>query len=146
MAAERPATTCRRRLAANTTQYTVNGLVKETAYRFRVAAFNSVGETSSTLLSVTTLAELPPPIRNFTAVAAGSRDVQLTWSDTTGETRYSVYQAVGATGRSLIANLTANSTSFRVSGLSPRTTYRFQIVASNSGGNVQTGWMTVTTP
>lgn len=132
-------------LAANTIQFTINGLVKETAYRFRVAAFNAVGETRSALLSVTTLAELLPPIRNFTAVAVGSRDVQLTWNDTTGETRYSVYQALGTTGRQLLTNLSANSTSFRVTGLSPRTTYRFQILASNSGGNVQTSWMTVTT-
>ena len=132
-------------LAANTTQYTVNGLVREAAYRFRVAAFNLVGETSSAILNVTTLAELPPPIRNFTAVAAWSSEVQLNWNDTTGETRYSVYQSTGTGGSTVIANLAANSTSFRVTGLSPRTTYRFMVLASNTGGNVSTSWVTVTT-
>ena len=131
-------------LAANTTQYTVNGLVKETTYRLRVAAFNAGGETSSAL-SVTTLAELPPPIRYFTAVAAGSSEVQLNWNDTTGETRYSVYQSTGTAGSTVIANLAANSTNFRVSGLLPRTTYRFFVLASNTGGNVSTSWVTVTT-
>ena len=132
-------------LAANTTQYTVNGLVRETAYRFRVAAFNTVGETSSATLNVTTLAELPPPIRNFTAVAAGSSEVQLNWNDTTGETRYSVYQSTGTAGSTVIANLAANSTSFRVTGLLARTTYRFLVLASKTGGNVSTSWVTVTT-
>ncbi len=131
-------------LNANSTSYTATDLAPNTAYRFQIIPFNDDG-TATTVINVRTMIDPPSAIRNFTAATVSSSAVQLTWADSTGETRYSVYRINGTTGRQLVRTLSANSTSYRVTGLTARTTYRFILVASNAAGTVESEMITGTT-
>ena len=109
-----------------------------------VTPFNEDGSTQSNN-PITTLPDPPSAIRNLTATAGGSRYVDLNWTDSTGELRYFVYRVTGATSRQLLGTVTANVTTFRVTGLLARTTYRFVVVATNAGGTATSDIVTVTT-
>lgn len=75
----------------------------------------------------------------MTATATGPSTASLSWLDgATDETIYQVERATATGGVcgtfSLIATLGANSTSYNVTGLSPSTTYCFQVRAGNGFG------------
>ena len=108
-------------LDANTTSHTFADLSPNKRYVFLIVPFNEDGSTQSSL-AVTTLLDPPTAIRNFTATTIGPREVQLTWADSIGETRYSIYRVIGTNGRQLVASLSSNSTSYRITGLAARNT------------------------
>ena len=86
----------------------------------------------------------PAAPTNFTATAASSSQIDLSWSASTGAVGYNVYEM--ESGKAvLISTLTSGTTSLVVSGLSASTTYSFEVAAYNTAGSTATGWAQATT-
>ncbi len=86
----------------------------------------------------------PAAPTNFTATAASSSQINLSWSASSGATAYNVYEMESGKAVSL-GTLSSGTTSFVVSNLTASTTYSFEVVASNSAGSAATGWISATT-
>ena len=112
------------------TTYTVIGLDAETKYCFNLTAVNETGESVSSETACATTLEAPkaPAAPEVTATADDDSAITLTWNDVENATSYNVYK-----GTTLLAsNITA--TTYTVQGLSPATTYCFNVTAVNEVG------------
>jgi thermitase len=127
-------------LGANATAYQNTGLSSATAYRYRVRAFNGVGNSgysniASATTQATTTAPAAPTLLGATSVS--SSQINLAWTDNANnETGFLVQRCAGATCTNFvqIASLGANTTSYQNTGLSASTTYRYQVRATNGAG------------
>jgi chitinase len=136
-------------VAAGTTTYAVTGLTASTAYSFYVVATDSIGNTTSNTVSVTTLA--PPSCASapgsLTVSASGTTSTSTTLSWTVPSeganctlTGYEVYQ--GGVAKAAVA---AGTTSYAVTGLTASTAYSFYIAATNAKGTTDSNTLSVTT-
>jgi hypothetical protein len=129
----------------NATGATVNGLTPNTTYYFDVAACNSDGNTWADSQSVTTLATITPPAApSFTATALSGTQVSLSWNSVPGATGYLVDEWING-GWSQVGSFDSNATGTTVSGLTPNTTYYFDVAACNSTGTTWADYQSVTT-
>lgn len=127
---------------ANVSTFNDTTLTPETAYSWRVSAFNAVGSSAySNVLSVTTPASAIAAPTGLTAKASRTRSraqVLLNWIDNAGnETGYSLERCTGSTcvNFSPIATLAANTVAHTDTNVVRRTTYRYRVQATGSGGN-----------
>ncbi|MEA2571650.1 MAG: hypothetical protein QOI24_3651 [Acidobacteriota bacterium] len=112
------------------TSYTWPGLTSGTNYCFTVIACNVPGVCSAdSQQSCATPAAIPAPPANVATSAPSSTSVAVTWSASTGATRYHVRNKTtgGETG-----DLT--STSYTWPGLTSGTNYCFTVIACNVPG------------
>lgn len=74
---------------------------------------------------------------SLTATAAGSTEIDLSWTDASSdETGFTIERSLnGSTGWTEIADLAAGSTSYTDTGLSNGTTYYYRVAAYNSYGS-----------
>jgi endoglucanase len=121
--------------------------VPQRAYDLAIAA----GPTTST--TTTAPVDTQPPTVPGTPTASNNvgTQVTLTWSastDNVGVTAYEIFRAPGASGGSFASVGASTTTSFTNTGLSPNTTYRYQVRARDAAGNLSgfSGTLTVTTP
>jgi hypothetical protein len=71
-----------------------------------------------------------------TATATSLSQINLAWANVAGEDGYRLYRGLSATGPwTSIASPGANVTSFADTGLAMGTTYHYQVVAFNAGGD-----------
>ena len=79
---------------------------------------------------------VPADPSNLSATAVSSSQINLSWTDNaTDEGSYQVEQSSDGFSFSVIAMLSANSTSYSDTGLAASTTYFYQVNASNAAGN-----------
>ena len=135
------------RLAADATSHTVTGLTGETAYSFRVRFLTTDGSVDSESVSATTLVG-PIPVPGLTA-SIGTEAMTLSWTvpeqpEGVTVTGVKVLQEVESTWTT-VATLAADATSYRVTGLTPATTYRFIIQIASDQGNADAGEYSLTT-
>jgi len=111
-------------VAANTTSTSITGLTPNAPYMIRIAATNGSGTSSY----VTSSARYTTPVAPTkpSATATGSDTVSLSWT-ANGNATGTVYQIYNVTSDAAYATTTATSTT--VSGLSPSTSYVFEIRA-----------------
>jgi len=131
--------------AANVSTFIDNGLAPGTTYVWRVQAFNDVGSSAySNHLSVTTpgtVVVIPAAPSDLSASARrvnSKAEVRLGWIDNAGnETGFSVERCRGSscTNFAAIATLPQNTVNYTDRGLSRKTTYRYRVKATGSGGN-----------
>lgn len=124
---------------ANVTTYTVTGLAPSTTYNFFLTANNAAGDsgvvgTSATTSAATTQPGVPTAPGGLAAVSVSGTTVSLNWNDVANENGYRIKEWTGNTWQ-LIGSFAANVTSCTVTGLSPVTTYLFQIEAYNAFGS-----------
>lgn len=106
--------------------YSFDNLSPNTTYTLTVIAKNDWGQSvASQPLTVTTL--ITPPNGLLRAKNITSNSVDFTWSALDGATSYAI-----AENGNLIAVVTG--TSYTVTGLSPQTSYSFQMAAINDSG------------
>ena len=124
-------------VSANVTSYINTGLNSSTTYTYRVRASNTGGYSAySTTTSATTPAvPIPTAPSGLTATVDSSSKVTLKWSDNANnESNYYVERSVNGAAYSVVATLSANTTTYANSSLSSGTTYAFRVRAGNSGG------------
>ena len=116
------------------TSYMSAGLTPLTAYTYEVLAVNGEGLAGplSAPASATTLDATPPSTpTGLTATAAGMAQIDLTWNAAadpeTGVARYHIYRAGVLVG-------SATTTTFSDVGLTPATTYTYEVSAENGSG------------
>jgi hypothetical protein len=116
-------------VGANVTTFSNTALGPGVGYFYRIRAFNGNGNSDySNEANALTL--IKPPI-NLVATAAGSNQIDLTWTDQTAtETGYSIERKTGAAGTfAEVATVGANVTAFSNNGLDPNTQYFYRVRA-----------------
>jgi chitodextrinase len=126
------------------TSYSDTSASPSTTYRYRVLARDAVPNwsTSSNIAQASTPAppdtQAPTTPSGLSATAASSAQINLSWSastDNVGVTGYAVQRCQGAGCTSFAQIATPSSNTFIDSGLSPSTTYRYQILARDAVPN-----------
>jgi tartrate-resistant acid phosphatase type 5 len=126
-------------LGANVKTFNNSGLVSSTTYRYRIRAYNGMGNsgytnTSEAATSGTSSTFGAPS--NLSAVARSDQQIDLTWQDnSTTETGFKLYRSTDNVTFSRIATLDANVTAFINTGRTASTTYYYKVLAFNGTGN-----------
>ena len=128
------------RPTSTATTYSFTGLLPGKAYRFRVAATNSVGTGATTsVISATTLTTLPSKPKNLTFSELTFNSVLLTWDapDSDGGaniTDYKVEYSLDGSTWSTVTKSSSTSTNYTITSLLPGRAYSFRVSALNSVG------------
>lgn len=130
-----------------TQSYEVKDLEQNTLYTYKIKSVDENGNVSvfSESVSVTTLIDITAPTApsNLEVVENYSTNVTIKWvasTDNFGVEKYVLYN-----GSTEIGNTT--DTTFKITGLSPLTSYTFSVKAVDEVANVSaTGTVSVTTP
>jgi hypothetical protein len=125
-------------VGANVTAYLNTGLSANTAYSYRVRAYNTDGHSSfSNEASATTLPNKPATPGGLVATTINKNQIDLAWADSaSNEDGFKIERKSNAAANySEIATVGANVTSYSSMGLSPNTAYSYRIRAYNTGGN-----------
>jgi fibronectin type 3 domain-containing protein len=128
---------------ASSSTYSDPNLSPLTNYYYRVRATNANGDSAySNVANAATLADTTPPTAptNLTANAASASQINLSWTasaDNVGVTGYKILrcQGAGCTTFAQIAAPTGTGTTFGDTGLSPSTSYSYQVIANDAAGN-----------
>lgn len=113
------------------------GLTPATTYTYRVRAFNAGGNSAYTnaVVIVTVGTEPPQAPEQLRTVKVEKRFITLAWTDkATNETRYEVWRSLNGLNFTQIATLGINATGYQNNGLTPNTTYWYQVRACNATG------------
>lgn len=123
----------------NTTAYTDLGLDPSTQYQYRVTAYNGVGYSAySNVASDTTFdpAFIPNAPSALIATTLGTSSIQLDWTDNSAnEDGFDIERALSGGGFAFVGSVDADITTFVDTGLTPSTTYDYQVTAFNSAGS-----------
>jgi hypothetical protein len=126
------------------TSDTVTGLSPSTTYYFEVGASHSAGTSWSNAKSATTLKVMRPAAPSLTATAESSTEIYLSWNAVSGASGYVVNEWINGIWQR-IGNFGSGVTSDTVTGLSPDTTYYFEVGASDSAGTTWSSAKVATT-
>jgi len=120
------------------TSYTANTLNPATTYYFAVEAADS-GSDLSSMSAVASAATMAPPAApaSLVASAVSTTRISLTWVAPSGGLpirNYSVFR--GATAANLSQVATVVQTAYSDSSVSPKTTYYYAVLATDTGGDL----------
>jgi len=130
------------------TTFSDTGLTNGTSYSYRVRATDAAANLSgySNTASATTVdTQAPTAPSALTATAAGSSQVNLSWTastDNVGVTNYLIERCQGSGCATFAQVATAATTTFSNSGLAPGTSYSYRVRATDAAGN-QSGYSNV---
>lgn len=122
----------------NTSNATAAGLAADTTYEFRVIATNGTLEsTPSPSTTARTLSSPDEPVGepyHLTVSRIFSDSITIDWQDNAdNETGFRIVRSTSPDGPFTVLTVPADSTSFTSDGLSPATSYYFQVQAVNGG-------------
>jgi hypothetical protein len=123
-------------VGADSTSMTISGLTPGTSYTFQVGAWNAAGTHWSVYFYGTTQQQtLPAQPTNPTVTSTTSTSASLSWTDASNnESGFIAQFRIGSGGWTQVASVPANATSMTIGGLTPSTSYTFQVGAWNSVG------------
>jgi fibronectin type 3 domain-containing protein len=119
-------------LTSTSTAYTDTSLSAGSTYDYLVQGYNPGGSSNSNQASVTFAPKAPG---GLSAKTFSSSQINLSWSDVTGETGFKVERSLDKVNWTPAGATTANVTAFQDTGLSPATRYYYRVRASNTGGD-----------
>jgi titin len=118
-----------------TTSWVDNSVNPGTTYHYRVCTYDlGVQSSYSNEVTTTTAAPVPSAPADLQATAMSPWDINLTWVDTDYETGYKIERLEAGTW-SVVATVGADVDSYLDAGLTPDTTYEYQLQAFNSAGD-----------
>ncbi|WP_433445393.1 fibronectin type III domain-containing protein [Nonomuraea sp. CA-141351] len=130
---------------STTNSITLTGLTANTQYQVYVRARDGAGNLSGdsqpvTFTTTTSSGDASPPTAPAGLAASGttSTGTNLSWTastDDNGVAGYDILRAPGASGGTFTQVGTSTTTSFSDTGLTPSTTYRYQVRARDAAGN-----------
>ncbi len=123
---------------ANVKSYADTTLTANSAYSYRVRAFNTGGNSLySNEVTATTLPNPPKAPAKLTATAVSKTRINLAWADSSNdETGFRIERKTGAAGTyAQVASLVANIKSYADTSLIGGTQYFYRVRAFNTGGN-----------
>jgi hypothetical protein len=124
--------------SANVTTFIAGGLSPNTAYTFRVRAFNGSGSSAPTNeITGTTSASSGAPTAptNLTVNSVTETTITISWTDnSSNESVFIIERQIDGTW-SQYDWRSANITTFTTGGLAPNTARTFRVVAFNASGN-----------
>lgn len=125
-------------LGANTTSYTDDTVEPATSYAYRIAAFNSAGQTDSSTMMVVVTPPLPPAAPSgLTATVIAYDHVRLAWqSNSPGVSHYIVERSVDGVHYSTMPRNDpwTGDLFFDDRSTEPGRTYYYRVKASGTGG------------
>ena len=132
---------------------TLAGLTPGATYHYRLAAQNAFGTAYGYDFMFTTGTPSAPTVSPVRAAATGRRTAKLsaTIDGQGGGARYRFIYRTGhnhdhSTATAPLTGVGSTPVSATITGLSPHTTYRVKLVASNAGGSTHSATQTFTTP
>lgn len=108
------------------TSATISKLKANTAYKFRVRAYNKTAKVYGAYSAVVSATTAIAQVKSLKAKATTSSSVTLTWGKVSGAKSYEVYQLVGKKWKKIA---TTTKTSVTVKKLKANTTYQFKVRA-----------------
>ncbi|MGH7451162.1 MAG: fibronectin type III domain-containing protein, partial [bacterium] len=123
---------------ANETSFANMGLNPNTAYFYRVRAYNAGGQSAySNEVNAKTLPSSPKAPGSLTAASVSISQIDLAWADNSAnETGFKIERKAEADGAyAEIATAGANATSFADTSLTANTQYFYRVRAYNTGGH-----------
>lgn len=127
-------------LEENITSYTDTNVETETAYTYKLEAFNDQGSSESVVSNVIILTaenndSAPAAPKNVKGNATGSDTIVVSWEDhANNETGFSISRKEDGQQWEIIEIVTSNTTEYRDTGLKPATTYYYEVTAVNEYG------------
>jgi sialate O-acetylesterase len=125
-------------VGANVTNYTHTGLTANTAYTYRVRAYNLNGDSGySAEASATTPAPvIPTAPSNLSATAKNASSIGLVWADNSNsEEGFKIESRTGTNAFSQITTVSANATNYTHTGLTAETSYTYRVRAFSVAGD-----------
>ncbi len=121
--------------AANVTSYEDFAVLRGTTYTYRVYARGPADSEYSNTAKATTVPAMPA---GLIATAVSTSQINLIWSDVTGETGYRIERSVdGHFDWSAIGSVAADVTSFQDTGLAMGGTYYYRVFAMGMADDSQ---------
>lgn len=119
---------------ANATRFRVEGLDPEKTYVFGVRAIN--GNEASAIVRSRSVLTAPPAPTEVRPDNVWARTIDLAWNQVSRtESSFKVYSSInGGASWALVGTADANATRFRITNLTPATTYQFVVRAAGSEG------------
>jgi fibronectin type 3 domain-containing protein len=116
---------------SNTTSYNNTGLTAGTTYYYKVAAYNTYGESSpSSDISAATKPSAPTDV---TANATTTDSITVRWNSVNGAEGYYIYRSTISTGTYIQVG-TSEASPYTDTSLAASTTYYYKVSAYNSSG------------
>ncbi|MFW6012935.1 MAG: fibronectin type III domain-containing protein [Candidatus Bipolaricaulota bacterium] len=131
-------------VGSNTTRYVDDTVRPDTDYSYKVAAFNSAGESSTSSSSrITTPENTPTRPGNLSLRDRGPEEIELTWTDNSdNEEGFRIYR-----NGSELDTVGSNTTRYVDDTVRPDTDYSYKVAAFNSAGESSTSSSSrITTP
>jgi len=126
------------------TSFSDTGLSPATGYSYTVLATNSIGNGPTASASATTPATVPTAPTSFSATAASSSSINLSWAAPSSNGGAAVTSYTLKRGATTIYS--GGGTSFTDTGLAGSTNYSYTVLANNSAGAGPTASASATTP
>ncbi|RMF69327.1 MAG: hypothetical protein D6743_02025, partial [Calditrichaeota bacterium] len=126
-------------VGSGVTVFSDTGLSPQTAYTYRVFAFNGVGNSAFTNQATATTAAPPPPPAAPTSLLASAVDattIELAWTDNAdNEDGFTIERSENGGGFVPFAQVGPDVTNYRDAAVLPGRAYAYRVFAFNSSGN-----------
>lgn len=127
-------------VAANVTAASDLAAPSDTAYMYRVQAYQGTAVSAFSNIAVTEAVVVAPSAPATAAArAVSASEIDVNWSNVSGETSYKIERSTSSNkGWAVVATTAADVTTYRDRGLKAATTYYYRVSAVNSAGTSAT--------
>ncbi|HET7091835.1 MAG TPA: hypothetical protein VFI22_00105, partial [Thermomicrobiales bacterium] len=123
--------------------FTVSGM---STFYYRVVAFNDAGDSGYSNVASSTPVLPPDAPSNLSAAPASPTEIDLSWTDVTGETGYGIERSTDGVNFSPLTTVAAGATSYRDRSVSGSAVFYYRVYAFNDAGDSDNSNIADSTP